>query len=348
MPVVKKPDQRKYQCLHCGEKKSPASFYKAAGSRIWNTSEKKALVCKDCVMFIFTDLARVYGDKNALITVCAMLDIPYVASVYTNVKQKTGTFRIEQYMASVSNFASGTRDFCSSIVNNEMGADDYTTVSTNEERKWTADALRSKEFTIEVVGRDPFIGQKEDSRIDMFSEFVKYIDEDTADDRYKLSQIIQIIQNNEQIRRYDEMIAGLDPLSQATQIKAIQELKSACVASNDKIAKENEISVKNRSNKEVGKSTLGYLMEDLRKKGFSAAEVNYYNQLKSDGTRWAVDMSHKSIMQHAMFDENDKQEMFNTQREIIDDLNQKYDAEREKNRMLLLDLEMLRKGVAGE
>ena len=110
----------------------------------------------------------------------------------------------------------------------------------------------------------------------------------------------------------------------------------------DKIAKENEISVKNRSNKDAGKSTLTYLMRDLRQKDFDKAEADYYDQLRSPGTRWAVDMSITSIKQNGMFDENDKKEVYEMQLDLIDSLNQQLDEAKEKIRLLTKENDRLR------
>ena len=134
----------------------------------------------------------------------------------------------------------------------------------------------------------------------------------------------------------------LDPLKDADSVKVLNEIKNKLVQSNDKIAKENEISVKNRSNKDAGKSTLTYLMRDLRQKDFDKAEADYYDQLRSPGTRWAVDMSITSIKQNGMFDENDKKEEYEMQLDLIDSLNQQLDEAKEKIRLLTKENDRLR------
>ena len=134
----------------------------------------------------------------------------------------------------------------------------------------------------------------------------------------------------------------LDPLKDADSVKVLNEIKNKLVQSNDKIAKENEISVKNRSNKDAGKSTLTYLMRDLRQKDFDKAEADYYDQLRSPGTRWAVDMSITSIKQNGMFDENDKKEVYEMQLDLIDNLNQQLDEAKEKIRLLTKENDRLR------
>ena len=209
--------------------------------------------------------------------------------------------------------------------------------------KWSEQDLQNKKYAIEVIGYDPFEDYPEESRKFLFNQLSPYLEDDNnVDDTYKLSQILQIIKNNNQIDICDKKMSILDPLKDADSVKVLNEIKNKLVQSNDKIAKENEISVKNRSNKDAGKSTLTYLMRDLREKDFDKAEADYYDQLRSPGTRWAVDMSITSIKQNGMFDENDKKEVYEMQLDLIDSLNQQLDDAKEKIRLLTKENDMLR------
>ncbi len=209
--------------------------------------------------------------------------------------------------------------------------------------KWSEQDKQNKQYAIEVVGYDPFEEYPEEGRKFLFNQLSPYLEDDSnADDAYKLSQILQIIKNNYQIDICDKKMSQLDPLKDAESIKTLSDIKNKLVQSNDKIAKENEISVKNRSNKEAGKSTLTYLMRDLREKDFDKAEADYYDQLRSPGTRWAVDMSITSIKQNGMFDENDKKEVYEMQLDLIDSLNQQLDEAKEKIRLLTKDNDRLK------
>lgn len=212
--------------------------------------------------------------------------------------------------------------------------------------EWSIQDIQNKDYAIEIIGYDPFIGYPEGDRRFLFNQLAPYLeDEDIADDAYKLSQILQIVDNNKQIRQCDVKIANLDPIEDAENIKLLNSIKKDLVQSNDKIAKENEISVKNRSNKDMGKSTLTYLMRDLRSKNFDKAEADYYDQLKSAGTRWAVNMSITSIVQNGIFDENEKKEVYEMQLNLIDKLNQELDECKEKIRILLLQIDQLKAGI---
>lgn len=219
---------------------------------------------------------------------------------------------------------------------------------TNEKKIiWTDKDIQNRNYAIEVVGYDPFDEYPEEGRKFLFNQLSPYLEDDSnVDDAYKLSQILQIIKNNFQIDTCDKKMSQLDPLKDADSIKTLSGIKNQLVQSNDKIAKENEISVKNRSDKAAGKSTLTYLMRDLREKDFDKAEADYYDQLKSTGTRWAVDMSIKAIKENGIFDENDKKEIYEMQLDLIDSLNQQVDELKEKVRLLLLENDNLKAGVA--
>ena len=227
--------------------------------------------------------------------------------------------------------------------NQKQSKSNLISSDTDKQVKWSEQDLQNKKYAIEVIGYDPFEDYPEESRKFLFNQLSPYLEDDNnVDDTYKLSQILQIIKNNNQIDICDKKMSILDPLKDADSVKVLNEIKNKLVQSNDKIAKENEISVKNRSNKDAGKSTLTYLMRDLRQKDFDKAEADYYDQLRSPGTRWAVDMSITSIKQNGMFDENDKKEVYEMQLDLIDNLNQQLDEAKEKIRLLTKENDKLK------
>lgn len=208
--------------------------------------------------------------------------------------------------------------------------------------RWSKVDKQNRDYVIEAIGYDPFLDYPEEDRRFLFNQMLPYLeDDDNIEDAYKLSQILQIVNNNKQIHVCDKKIANLDPLKDANDIKTLNAIKKDLVISNDKIAKENEISVKNRSNKDVGKSTLTYLMRDLRERDFDRAEADYYDQLRGEGTQWAISVSQKAILDHCLFDENDKKEVYETQLKLINDLYKELDDKKEQIRQLLMTVDKL-------
>ena len=236
--------------------------------------------------------------------------------------------------------------FESEDANNYISKSNPISSDTDKQVKWSEQDLQNKKYAIEVIGYDPFEDYPDENRKFLFNSLSPYLeDDDNVEDAYKLSQILQIIKNNFQIDTCDKKMSQLDPLRDSDSIKTLSDIKNKLVQSNDKIAKENEISVKNRSNKDAGKSTLTYLMRDLREKDFDKAEADYYDQLKSTGTRWAVEISQKAMLDHCIFDENDKKEIYETQLKMIDELNQELDDKKEEIRLLLIKIDELNKEI---
>lgn len=231
--------------------------------------------------------------------------------------------------------------------NNKVSYKTQTTIGQNGKQiAWSKQDKQNKQYAIDVVGYDPFEEYPEEGRKFLFNQLSPYLEDDSnVDDAYKLSQILQIIKNNYQIDICDKKMSQLDPLKDAESIKTLNDIKNKLVQSNDKIAKENEISVKNRSNKDAGKSTLTYLMRDLREKDFDKAEADYYDQLKGAGSQWAANMSIKAIKENGIFDENDKKEIYEMQLDMIATLNKEVDELKEKIRILIIENDRLKAGV---
>ncbi len=337
-------DSHEYRCLRCGKvwENPVGHFYKSQWSECFEKNSRFVPICKDCVNEMFISYEKKYGTKTACIFMCYRLDIPYYYSLFNSIIKNNNNFSVGLYLRQINGRQYQYQDFTQSILNGEVGKtkEDF---EKEKEVKWSTQDIQNRDYAVEVVGYDPFVGYPEEDRRFLFNQLAPYLeDDDIADDAFKLSQILQIVDNNKQIRQCDVKIANLDPIKDANDIKTLNGIKKDLVQSNDKIAKENEISVKNRSNKDVGKSTLTYLMRDLRNKDFDKAEADYYDQLRSAGTQWAVDISQKSLLNHCLFDENDKKEVYEIQLDLINNLNNELDKNKEKIRLLLIENEALR------
>lgn len=322
-------------------------FYKAQWSELYLKNDKYAPICKECINELFKKYSEKYGATNACIFLCYMLDIPFYYSLYDSIIKNNNIFSMGLYCRQLNNRQYQYQSFQQTLLQKELNKTDNELLE-EKELKWTNIELKNKQNVIDIVGYDPFEGYPEIDRRFLFNELIKYFDDDIAEDTYKLSQVIQIVNNNNQIRNYDVLITKLSPIKDANDIKNLNAMKSNLVASNDKIAKENEISVKNRSNKEIGKSTLTYLQKKLREMDFKKAEANYYDQLRSEGTLWGIDMSMKAINQNTFFDENDIQDIKNIKIELINELQNKVDNLMEEKRLLLLKIQSLENVKLGD
>lgn len=328
-------------CSSCGaEINAENGFYMSKYSPLYKSNGHRVTFCKTCTSELFANAMQAYGDeKIALLIMCHYFDIPYVEALYESIKTKKDNFNIGLYLRSImNNLQYDGWTFVDTLLSQERTMTQKE-LEQQKETKWTYEDMNNKRKVVDVVGYDPFEGFPEKARRFCFNDLLRYLgeDDDLSQDNFKLSAIVQIVKNNEQINNYDLRISGLDPVRDADTIKVLNQLKTTLVTANDKIAKENEISVKNRSNKDVGKNTLAGLMKRMRELDFDDIEANYYDQLMGAGTRWAVEMSQKAIMENGLFDEADRQEIFAKQREMIRSLTEERDKLKEENRLLKID-----------
>lgn len=381
--IAAKKEVKKKKCPICGNEKSIATgFYKSSSPMF--SLDKCVPICISCVKKeVVNENGTV--NENKLKTICQRLDKPFYSdeldSAFLQQKRENGYLSDDEvakcgekivgfYFKNINtlrqnkdkSFADSEKDgFIHKTVNviaqnkKEQTLQRYSDITGNEKSTikqneklivWSDQDKQNKQYAIEVVGYDPFEEYPEEGRKFLFNQLSPYLEDDSnADDAYKLSQILQIIKNNYQIDICDKKMSQLDPLKDAESIKTLSDIKNKLVQSNDKIAKENEISVKNRSNKDAGKSTLTYLMRDLREKDFDKAEADYYDQLRGVGSQWATGMSIKAIKENGIFDENDKKEVYEMQLDMIAALNKEVDELKEKIRILTLENDRLKAGV---
>lgn len=381
--IAAKKEVKKKKCPICGNEKSIATgFYKSSSPMF--SLDKCVPICISCVKKeVVNENGTV--NENKLKTMCQRLDKPFYSdeldSAFLQQKRENGYLSDDEvakcgekivgfYFKNINtlrqnkdkSFADSEKDgFIHKTVNviaqnkkeetlqrySDITGNNKSAIKQNEKQIiWSDQDKQNKQYAIEVVGYDPFEEYPEEGRKFLFNQLSPYLEDDSnADDAYKLSQILQIIKNNYQIDICDKKMSQLDPLKDAESIKTLSDIKNKLVQSNDKIAKENEISVKNRSNKDAGKSTLTYLMRDLREKDFDKAEADYYDQLRGVGSQWATDMSIKAIKENGIFDENDKKEVYEMQLDMIAALNKEVDELKEKIRILTLENDRLKAGV---
>ncbi len=338
-------NKKTFKCLRCGKEHDVAvgHFYKITYSQLWKANDCYAPICKDCVNEMFDEYSRKFGsDRTACMIMSHVLDVPFYNSLFDSISQNNGRVTMGLLLRIIGNARNYQfQTFSNTLVNGELNKNALD-LQEEKEQKWSKAEIQAKDDCISVIGYDPFDGYNESDRRYLFSELIKYFEDGIEDDPFKLSQIVQVVNNNNQIRQIDLQIARLNPMNSAEAIKSLNDIKVKLVSNNDKIAKENEISVKNRSNKDAGRNTLTFLMKDMREKDIAGAEANFYDQLRSPGTQWAADMSVKAIKENAFFDENDMQEIFDTQRELIDKFQKESDDAKEKYRLSLIENQRLK------
>ena len=363
-PIIKSKDEEsKIKCPMCtDEPKARSNFYKSLsplylGINIDYPNESRMVFCKECICNTYDTYYGILKDiKKSILITCMKFDIPFNEGDFDGaMKQCTNkptAHPLKIYMTklnSLGNFNNTLAGFDPKFLfDKETGKDLITNALELEVKdldyniQLTEKDLQVKDDVIRLIGYDPFAGYSNFDQKFLYNELITYLDEDLLDDAFKLSQILQLVNNNNQIRKIDLVIATLSNdtktlISNQGEIKSLSSTKSQIVGSTDKIAKENSISVKNRGDKKTGKSTLGNMMKDLRELKFDKAEQDYYDMSKAYGMKQAADISNQSTLDILKFDDNDLDHMLKLQRELIQDLQQKELDLNEKIRLLSVE-----------
>jgi len=362
--IKSKDEESKIKCPMCtDEPKARSNFYKSLsplylGINIEYPNESRMVFCKECIIRTYDTYYGILKDiKKSILITCMKFDIPFNEGDFDGaMKQCTNkptAHPLKIYMTklnSLGNFNNSLAGFDPKFLFDKETGKDLITNSFEIEAKdldfniqLTEKDLQVKDDVIRLIGYDPFAGYSNFDQKFLYNELITYLDEDLLDDAFKLSQILQLVNNNNQIRKIDLVIATLSNdtktlISNQGEIKSLSSTKSQIVGSTDKIAKENSISVKNRGDKKAGKSTLTYMMKNYREIGFEDAEVDYYDQLKGIGMKHAADISNSSILEQLRFDENDLDNMIKEQRTLIQSLQSELDESLEENRKLRIKI----------
>lgn len=344
----------KIKCPMCGREQSIINYYKSK-SQLYKKNDGVMIFCKECVWGLYNKYFTITNDvRNSIYITCLKFDIPFTESEYDGMlKQIVGNSTLHPmkiYMTKINSlgaYNNGLTEFDPiGIINinikkeeDKANSELLSLKDIEKNIELTEQDMEVKKDVIRLIGYDPFAGYSKFDQKFLYNELISYLDEDTLDDTFKLSQIIQLVNNNNQVRKIDLVINNMTGDTQSLlanqgEVKSLTATKKSIVESTDKIAKENSISVKNRGDKTAGKSTLTYLMKNYRELGFEDAEQDYYDQKKAYGMKLVADISNKSILEQLQFDENDINDIFLNQKQMIQGLQEKVLDLEEENREL--------------
>lgn len=340
-----KASTNKYKCTCCGNEytKQTGNFYKSY-SFLYKANNSYLTVCIDCMVNIYDMLMEEYKSEEYVVNViCKRFDSYFNVDLLASAKEQAtsqNSSLIRIYYQKINSLSQ-----CKNLTNKDSLKVDEEQLKhvdiddKSELIELTDEDKIAKKDCIRLLGYDPFAGYSKFDQKFLYGELLPYLNEDVLEDQFMLSQIIQILNNNNQIRKIDLAMANItsNPESisnRGSDLKVMSDIKNKIVNSNDKIAKENSISVKNRGDKKAGKTTLTYMMKNLRELGFEDAEHDYYDHMKAIGMKRTADISNKSILEQLQFDENEYLSMIKEQREMIQRLQEKLDNIEEENRQL--------------
>jgi hypothetical protein len=201
-----------------------------------------------------------------------------------------------------------------------------------------------EEDCIRLLDYDPFREASKSDRVFLFNELINYLDEDTLNDGFKLSIVLEIVQSLNQLRKINIAINRItgDPRilsKESGTLKQLVSMKKDLIESINKFAKDNGISVNNRgTNKTQGKGTLTQLLKELKEKGIEEAKEDLFDVKTCEAMKQILDISNQSILNQINWDETDDKSIIYQQRELIKELEEKVTHLEEELRLAYIKL----------
>lgn len=350
-------------CIHHPKGKknilSTVNFYDTSSVSIYRSALfGKIPICKDCINQIYQNYFSI--SKNiqwSVYSTLRLLDIPYIKTIYdgavTSEKiEVEWTQVLGRYMRTYNSLKSQNGwDYNfdnSEEVELTFNLEGEVKIN-NADIKWSNKDRVTKKDVIAMLGYDPFEGYNEVDQKFLYNDIINYLNEEILEDQYKVSAIIQIVDNNNQIRKYQYVKNQYSSeynmiLENTDKLQSLEKLIKTLVENNDKIAKENAISEKNKKTKSQNSATLTGKMKKLRAYNLDDLEVDFYDQKKAYGMKRAAEISNKAIASQIRFDDNDANEIITYQREKFQDMENEILELKESLRIKSVELQDIRAG----
>lgn len=332
--------------MSCINEKPEDDFFKARWTKVWNFSDKRVLFCKDCISKLLTEYTNRYGEQTALMICCALLDIPFYATLYKSISENNTFFNIGLYCRQLNCGQYQYQNFSNSLVNGECSKTEQQ-IKEEIETRWSKADKQNMAFAISTVGYDPFdnCGMTDNDRKYCFNMLARYCDcTGIKQDGHKIQSVVQITQAQLQCRKIDEMI-NTELLTTAPDEKKIKELtgtKKLLLDSIAKIAQDNNLASAYNKNSDSGNSTLTEKLKELEENDYQEIKVNLFDIKTCGAIKQIMDISNQSILDQLTLTEDEKLKMIAEQKEKLDEINSSLEIFEEENRMLknkILDLE---------
>lgn len=340
------------------------NFYMANEGTIYG-SIGYITTCKTCMKKHYLKYLDSYGGSSldAVYKMCMRYDIVFYSDVYNAAlnESKGNNTRVfslymkninslKQYSESVWSFDNSDYLTTSQDSINEEKEKNKKTVEQEIQEKMDSFKLTQSDKdninkVIKILGYNPFENYNEFDTKFLFEELNPYIDEDTADDKFGMGLILQVINNNHQIRKIDLYLNAL--YQNMEEFKQNSTLVNTLTTQKNKIAKINTDLLKNDifddSNRSK-KSKLSEMMRYYRTIGFEEAEESIFDQKTCFAMRTVADISNSSIVEQLKLTEMDEKEMFLQQRLLIGSLEEEKLKLKDELVHLHRDMELLKSG----
>lgn len=338
------------KCVHHGKELSVKNdnYYKVNKGSIFKAMEYIP-VCKECVKKIYANYYHQFGKDyiQAMYMTCRKLDVKFDLSTCEGAINRAsgdGSNIVGNYFSMINglqqNIHPSSFDDSDQITIKESFEDLVNKIKSSG--KLDAEDKRNLKDIKKKLGYDPFEGSgySEYQLGKMYQELVSYLEDDElVGDAWKLNVILQIIQNNQQIRDTDLFISLLSNnienfKDNIATLSSMNTTKQKLIDSNMKIYKENGWITSDTT----GRSKLSGMMKKYKDYGFDEIEVNYFDMMTSEAIKTIFDISHTSILETLNFESDEIKEMFNEQRKLIREKDDEIAKIFEEKRQLALEL----------
>ena len=306
-------------------------------------------VCKDCVRKIYANYYHQFGKDyiQALYFTCRKLDVKFDLTMCNSSIERAGgdgANILGHYFGQMNSLSQNTKpssfDDSDQIQIKESFEELVNKIKSSG--KLDAEDKRNLKDIKKKLGYDPFEGSgySEFQLGKMYQELVSYLeDDDLAGDAWKLNVVLQIIQNNQQIRDTDLFISLLSNnienfKDNIATLASMNTTKQKLIDSNMKIYKENGWITTDTT----GRSKLSGMMKRYKDYGFDEIEVNYFDMLTSEAVKTVFDISHRSIVETLNLDSDEMKQIFEEQRKLIKEKDDEIAKIFEEKRQLAVEL----------
>jgi len=345
-----------FACPRCGET-SKNAFYPSYNKT--NKVSKKTIYCKKCINEIYAEaLMLLKNDKMAIINICQILNIPFDERVFNSCKEledeESKKSLIESYIEKISIYKdiyeignSYLEGDSFLIKDSIITLDDYKQYQEDVDKqkeylkqsKKTDEAIkRNREDVIRIVGADPFSAYPEDEAAELYASLLDFLDEDIDPPRFLLNIYIEIIKNFYLLDKINEemLIQTSDSenlFANAKQIKTLNDTKTNIQNTINKIAADNQISLKTAKDKGDKTKKFTYIIRKLMEyEDLDDVKSNVFDVKTSKAMAEVEKQSFGNMISQLNIEENDYINVLANQRDRIAELESELLKIKEKNR----------------
>lgn len=345
-----------FACPRCGET-SKNAFYPSYNKI--NKVSKKTIYCKKCINEIYAEaLMLLKNDKMAIIKICQILNIPFDERVFNSCKEledeESKKSLIESYIEKISIYkdiyeiGNSYLDGDSFLIKDSIiTLDDYKQYQEDidkqkeylKQSKKTDEAIkRNREDVIRIVGADPFGAYPEDDAAELYASLLDFLDEDIDPPRFLLNIYIEIIKNFYLLDKINEemLIQTSDSenlFANAKQIKTLNDTKTNIQNTINKIAADNQISLKTAKDKGDKTKKFTYIIRKLMEyEDLDDVKSNVFDVKTSKAMAEVEKQSFGNMISQLNIEENDYINVLANQRDRIAELESELLKIKEKNR----------------